>query len=109
MPRRLAFALAVLATAALGAGAARAEPTTVSPRSLLFDISAPRGDQRALAYDEALRDPGPAALAADGLPADGSFRYGDAAVNFSVRKPCPLADPGMLMYDAPPRAGRRAR
>lgn len=109
MPSRLAFALAALVTAALGAGAARAEEAKLSPGSLLFDISAPRIEQRALAFDEALRDPGPAPLAPDGLQADGSIRYGDASVSISVRKPCPLSDPGMMMYDVPPGPRRHAR
>lgn len=110
MPRSVALVLAGLATVALGVSAARAEETKFNPRSLLFEIGAPRADQRAIAYNEALRDAGPPPLTNSSLQPDGAVRYGNASthVTVTVRNPCPPTDPGM-MYDEPPLPGRRAR
>lgn len=75
--------------------------------ALMLDLTAPRIDARAEAFDEALREPGPAPRntgAGEVLP-DGSVRYGNVTV--SVRNPCP---PGSFHDDEPPPLpGRRAR
>ena len=73
--------------------------------ALMLDLTAPRADSRAGAFDEALRDAGPAPSAEGGeiLP-DGSVRYGKVTV--SVRNPCP---PGSFHDEPPPLPGRRAR
>lgn len=75
--------------------------------TLMLDLTAPRVDARADAFDEALRESGPAprgTVAGEVLP-DGSVRYGKVTV--SVRNPCP---PGSFHDDEPPPLpGRRAR
>ena len=109
MRRTLAVVLGALATVALASGVARAEEPKSNPRSLLFDIGAPRGDQRAQAFDEALREAGPAPISNGVLQPDGSVRYGATTVTVSVRNPCPPTDPTMMHDDVPPLPGRRAR
>lgn len=75
--------------------------------ALMLELTAPRADARADAFDEALREPGPPTrdpLAGEVLP-DGSVRYGKVTV--SVRNPCP---PGSFHEDEPPPLpGRRVR
>lgn len=72
----------------------------------MLDLTAPRANARADAFDEALREPGPAPRSgpAGELMPDGSVRYGRVTV--VVRNPCP---PGSLHEDEPPPLpGRRA-
>lgn len=75
--------------------------------ALMLELTAPRADTRGDAFDEALREPGPAprdATVGEVMP-DGSVRYGKVTV--SVRNPCP---PGTFHDDEPPPLpGRRAR
>jgi len=103
--RRVAVILAGMAllTAAAPAGADEAKAPIGA--ALLLELTTPRADARALAFDEALREPAPPepGMAGEVLP-DGSVRYGKVTV--SVRNPCP---PGSFHDEPPPLPGRRAR
>lgn len=92
--------------AVLGAAPALAGEVKASiGAALLLDLTAPRAEARGDAFDEALREPGPAPRSetvGEVLP-DGSVRYGKVTV--SVRNPCP---PGTLHDgEPPPLPGRR--
>ena len=104
--RKVAVVLTAWAMlAAVPAGAD--EMKTPIGAALMLELTAPRLDARADAFDAALREPGPAPRGvpeAEVLP-DGSVRYGKVTV--SVRNPCP---PGSFHDDEPaPLPGRRAR
>jgi hypothetical protein len=96
---------ALVAVAAVAAPAGADEAKTSISASMFLNAVAPRAESRAAAFDESLKENGPAARARDGevLP-DGSVRYGNVTV--TVRNPCP---PEAGHYDPPPRPGRRAR
>ena len=79
--------------------------SAISP-SLLLSITAPRTLDRAAAYQQALRDTGPAPAPnpfAGEVQDDGSVKYGTVTV--TVRNPCP---PGTAHYEAP-LPGRRSK
>ncbi|HEU5322195.1 MAG TPA: hypothetical protein VFX28_15435 [Methylomirabilota bacterium] len=104
---KLTVALGAAAVLGLGAAAAAAdEVKSAISATMLLDLTAPRADSRAAAFDESLRRDGPPrAGGTDGevLP-DGSVRYGSVTV--TVRNPCP---PGTFHDDFKPLPGRRAR
>jgi hypothetical protein len=101
------FALGALLLLGAWAGSAAAdEAKTPVSASMLLKILAPAVEPRQTAFDEALKEPGPARRAfgeGEVLP-DGSVRYGSVTV--TVRNPCP---PGSGHYEPPPLPGRRAR
>ena len=78
--------------------------TPISP-SLILDMSKPVVPSRDKAYNESLRDPGPAPVKSpmEGVvQPDGSVRYGNTTV--IIRHDCP---PGGEFFEPPPRPGRR--
>src|SRR6185295_10966542 len=78
--------------------------TPISP-SMILDMTKPMAPTRDRAYDEGLRDPGPAPVRSptDGqIQPDGSVRYGNTTV--IIRHDCP---PGGEFFEPPPRPGRR--
>ena len=85
---------------AAGADEAKARVTA----SMILKLLAP-AEPRGSAFDQALKDDGPAPLPPDGevLP-DGSVRYGRVVV--TVKNPCP---PGTAHYEPAPLPGRRSR
>jgi hypothetical protein len=99
--------LAVLFAACVAAGPAAAdEVKTPISASMLLSIVNSGVESRDVAFDEALRDAGPAPASTDGvMQPDGSVRYGRTTVSI-VRNPCP---PGTAHYEPPPLPGRRAR
>lgn len=95
----------VAAVLALAAPAAADEMKVPISASMLLNMTAPRMDSRDAAFNESLREDGPAPRSRDGeIQADGSVRYGSVTV--SVRNPCP---PGSGHVEPPPLPGRRAR
>jgi len=78
--------------------------TPITP-SIILDMSKPVGPTRDRAYDEAIKQPGPAPAKSplDGeVQPDGSVRYGNTTV--IIRHDCP---PGGEFFEPPPRPGRR--
>ena len=78
--------------------------TPISP-SIILDMSKPVVPSRDKAYNESLRDPGPAPAKSplEGVvQPDGSVRYGNTTV--IIRHDCP---PGGEFFEPPPRPGRR--
>ena len=78
--------------------------TPISP-SIILDMSKPVVPSREKAYNESLRDPGPAPAKSptEGVvQPDGSVRYGNTTV--IIRHDCP---PGGEFFEPPPRPGRR--
>jgi hypothetical protein len=78
--------------------------TPITP-SMLLDITKPAAPSRDRAYDEAIRQPGPAPAKSpmDGeVQPDGTVRYGNTTV--IIRHDCP---PGGEFFEPPPRPGRR--
>ena len=78
--------------------------TPISP-SIILDMSKPVVPSRDKAYNESLRDPGPAPAKSplEGVvQPDGSVRYGNTTV--IIRHECP---PGGEFFEPPPRPGRR--
>ena len=78
--------------------------TPITP-SMILDLTKPEAPTRDRAYDEAIRQPGPAPVKSPLTPEiqpDGSVRYGNTTV--IIRHDCP---PGGDFFDPPPRPGRR--
>jgi len=79
--------------------------TPINP-SIILDMSKPAApSSRDRAYDEAIRQPGPAPAKSASTPEiqpDGSVRYGNTTV--IIRHDCP---PGGEFFEPPPRPGRR--
>ena len=78
--------------------------TPITP-SMILDMSKPVAPSRERAYDEAIRQPGPApakSLTDGEVQPDGSVRYGNTTV--IIRHDCP---PGGEFFEPPPRPGRR--
>jgi hypothetical protein len=78
--------------------------TPITP-SMILDITKPAAPSRDRAYDEAIRQPGPAPAKSpmDGeVQPDGTVRYGNTTV--IIRHDCP---PGGEFFEPPPRPGRR--
>lgn len=79
--------------------------TPITP-SMILDMTKPiAAPTRDRAYDEAIRQPGPAPVKSptDGeIQRDGSVRYGNTTV--IIRQDCP---PGGEFFEPPPRPGRR--
>ena len=85
--------------------AAHDEAKTPITPSMILDMSKPVAPSRERAYDEAIRQPGPAPARSpmDGdVQPDGSVRYGNTTV--IIRHDCP---PGGEFFEPPPRPGRR--
>ncbi len=105
-------AAALLGTAALAqAGEQPGTPATVNPAMLINNVLRQPVDhqQRQIAFDEALREPGPTpanrtALNGEVQP-DGSVRYGNVTVS-TIKNPCP---PGEHVELPSPPLARRAR
>jgi hypothetical protein len=88
------------------ARAAADEVKTPIGSMLLLNITAPRTPDRAAAFQQALRDTGPAPAVnpfVGEVQEDGSVKYGSVTV--TVRNPCP---PGTAHYEAP-LPGRRSK
>ena len=103
--RRVAMILTGVALLAAAMPAAADEMKAPIGAVLMLELTTPRADTRALAFDEALREPArPAPSEAGEVLPDGSVRYGKVTV--SVRNPCP---PGSFHDEPPPLPGRRAR
>lgn len=88
------------------ARAAADELKTPISAPLLLSITAPRAPDRAMAYQQSLRDIGPAPAPnplVGEVQDDGSVKYGNVIV--TVRNPCP---PGTAHYEAP-LPGRRSK
>jgi hypothetical protein len=95
----------VAAALALAAPAAADELKAPISASMILNMTAPRMDSRIDAYNESLREDGPAPRSRNGeVQPDGSVRYGNVTV--TVRNPCP---PGSGHIEPPPLPGRRAR
>jgi hypothetical protein len=78
--------------------------TPITP-SMILDMTKPAAPTRDRAYNEALRDPGPAPAKPPMTPEiqpDGSVKYGNTTV--IIRHDCP---PGGEFFEPPPRPGRR--
>lgn len=78
--------------------------TPITP-SMILDMTKPMAPSRDRAYDEAIRQPGPAPAKSplDGeVQPDGTVRYGNTTV--IIRHDCP---PGGEFFEPPPRPGRR--
>jgi hypothetical protein len=94
--------LAVIGVGAPPAGADEAKARVSA--SMLLNILAP-AEPRASAFDEALKEGGPAPRPQDGeVLEDGTVRYGRVVV--TVKNPCP---PGTAHYEPLPLPGRRVR
>jgi hypothetical protein len=104
---RVVATLAVVGAAAVPVAAEEAK-TPVSAPMLLNILSAPL-EPREVAYDESIKDEGPAAPQRGFvLQPDGSLRYGSETrgLTVTVKNPCP---PGTDHYEPPPLPGRRRR
>jgi hypothetical protein len=102
---RVTATLAILAGLALVAPARAEEAKTPISAALLLSIAGSPVDRRD-AFDQALKEPGPAPRPPAGVvQPDGSVRYGDVTF-LSVKNPCP---PGTAHYEPPPLPGRRPR
>ena len=106
----IAATLALAALAApvqsLVAPAAADEAKTPIGTMLMLNLTAPRTMDRAAAYQQSLRDSGPAPAPnpfAGEVQEDGSVKYGNMTV--TVRNPCP---PGTAHYE-PQLPGRRSK
>jgi hypothetical protein len=85
--------------------AAHDEAKTPITPSIILDMSKPVVPSRDRAYDEAIRQPGPAPAKSpmEGeVQPDGTVRYGNTTV--IIRHDCP---PGGEFFEPPPRPGRR--
>jgi hypothetical protein len=85
--------------------AAHDEAKTPITPSMILDMTKPVAPSRDRAYDEAIRQPGPAPAKSpmDGeVQPDGTVRYGNTTV--IIRHDCP---PGGEFFEPPPRPGRR--
>jgi hypothetical protein len=104
-------AAAVLGAAAPGLAGEQVE-AVVNPTLLINNVLRQPVDhrQRQIAFDEALRQPGPtpanrAAFNGEVQP-DGSVRYGDVTVS-TIKNPCPPGE--HVELPSPPPLPRRAR
>jgi hypothetical protein len=105
--RVLVAALAVFGGAAVPVAAEEAK-TPVSAPMLLNILSAPL-ESREVAYDQSIKDEGPAPPQRGFvLQPDGSLRYGSAGrgMTVTVKNPCPA---GTDHYEPPPLPGRRVK
>jgi hypothetical protein len=103
---KLLSILVGLATVAIGVAPAVADEAKAAvSASMLFTITKSPIEAREVAYDRALKDPGPAPRPplAEVLP-DGSVKVDRAVI--TVRNPCP---PGTTHYEPAPLPGRRAK
>lgn len=90
------------------------EPTgSINPTLLITNVLRQPVDhqQRQIAFDESLRQPGPGpanrtALGGEVQP-DGSVRYGDVTVSSSIKNPCPPGE--HVELPSPPLTRRSAR
>jgi len=85
--------------------AAHDEAKTPITPSIILDLSKPAEPTRERAFDEAIRQPGPAPAKSpmDGeVQPDGTVRYGNTTV--IIRHDCP---PGSEFFEPPPHPGRR--
>jgi hypothetical protein len=74
--------------------------------SMLLNILAAPVESREAAYNQSIKEAGPAPRSAWVVQPDGSARYGDSPVSITVKNPCP---PGTAHYEPPPLPGRRVR
>ena len=101
--RRTTFFLA--AALALAAPVTADEMKASISASMLLNMTAPRMDGSADAFNKSLREEGPAPRSRNGeVQPDGSVRYGNVTV--TVRNPCP---PESGHIEPLPLPGRRAR
>jgi hypothetical protein len=105
-----AMVSALLALGLLAPATRAEEAKTPISGPLILNMFAPSVERRDAAFDQSLKEPGPAPRAfgeGEVLP-DGSVRYGSGprAITVTVRNPCP---PGTDHYEPPPLPGRRAR
>ena len=105
---RLLLGATVTVVVVLGAASAvfaDEAKTPISAAMILNIVAAPVETSRTTAFDEALKQPAPAATdtTAGEVLADGSVRYGRTVI--TVKNPCP---PGTIHHDPPVLPGRRA-
>ena len=102
--RMRALAVAAGLTLAMATSAAADEAKTPVSASMLLNVFSTPVESRGAAYDQSLREEGPAPAAPLGgvVQPDGSVRYGNVSV--TVKNPCP---PGTVHYEPPPLPGRR--
>lgn len=101
MNRIVAFAGALVLVGAWAAAAGADEAKAPISASMLLSVASPISESRDVAFDRAMKAPGPPARRPDGeVQPDGSVRYG--SVTITVRNPCP---PG-IHYEPPPLPGR---
>lgn len=100
--RTLALTLSLLALAAVPAAAHDEAQGKIDP-TMLLNMTAPKGNDPARAFDEALKREPPAAPKNEWKPQpDGSYRYGNTTI--FIRDDCP---PGEGGFGPPPLPGRR--
>jgi hypothetical protein len=106
MRRTTLAAVAMLGALSISGLASADEAKTPIRASLLLDLTAPRAQNRDVAFQESLRDGGPEPLrrGLGEVQEDGSVRYGDVTV--TVRNPCP---PGSTHYEPFVLPGRRPK
>ena len=106
MRRTTLAAVAMLGALSTSGLASADEAKTPIRASLLLDLTAPRAQNRDVAFQESLRDGGPEPLrrGLGEVQEDGSVRYGDVTV--TVRNPCP---PGSTHYEPFVLPGRRPK
>lgn len=99
------WTLALLVLGLPAAAAAHEQAKTPILPSIMLDMARPPAPSRDRAFDESLREPGPAPANKPLEPVvqpDGSIRYGNTTI--IIRHDCP---PGSEFYEPPPRPGRR--
>jgi hypothetical protein len=99
-------AAALLGTLGVFGVAAADELKTPIRASMLLELTAPRPQNRDVAYQESLRAEGPSPVRRGfgEVQDDGSVRYGDVTV--TVRNPCP---PGAIDHETALLPGRRPK
>jgi hypothetical protein len=99
--RTLALTLSLLALAVVPAAAHDEAQGKIDP-TMLLNMTAPKGNDPARAFDEALKREPPAAPKNEWKPQpDGSYRYGNTTI--FIRDDCPPGEG----FGPPPLPGRR--